>query len=106
MRVAVKQKGKTELTYVEPKDILLGEATLETLIARLTQLEDAYKVLINKLTQNTTLIQKGDTVEINGKLEQVDTIQVFVENIEKPLKFYKIEEGQLVLDPKKVGIII
>jgi len=106
MRIAVKQKGKTELTYVEPKDILLGEATLETLIARLTQLEDAYKVLINKLTQNTTLIQKGDTVEINGKLEQVDTIQVFVENIEKPLKFYKIEEGQLVLDPKKVGIII
>lgn len=106
MKIAIKERGKTELTYIEPKDILLGDVPLESLIARLSMLEDAYNNLINNVVQNSTLIQKADTVEINGKLHEVDTIQVFKEHIDKPLKFYKIEKGQLVLDPKKVGIIL
>ena len=70
--------------------------TKEVLADLLEQLKDHY-------------IVKEDTpyiVNINDKPVRVDSLQVYkVEDTRLPLSFYKIENGKITVDKKKVGAL-
>lgn len=106
MKIAYKEKGQPEVKYITPDQITVDGQSLKEITDRIRLLELAYERLIEKLIKDTTITQKGDTVEINGKLTQVESLTVFKKRPDKPLKFYKLENGKLVLDREKVGVIL
>lgn len=104
-KVAVKEKGKTELSYIPAEQLKVGGETLEHFKQRAEELENAFNRM-TEVIEKHSLIKPGDAIRINGRLEEVKEIEVLESNITKPLKFYKVEKGQLVLDPTKVRVII
>lgn len=105
MRVAI--KNKSEWTYIDSGDIVVGGVTLKELLNRLLNAEHAYTDLIKELkgkfivkTDTPYLVQVGDT------LEKVDALNVFeAKNQDLPLKYYKVVNGEIVVDKKKVGAV-
>lgn len=105
MKVAVKIKGKTELTYIDTNDIIIGNITLGELLKKVEALRGAYDALTGVL-KDATIISRGDLVEVNGTVQKVDSVQVFADDTKVPFEYLKVERGKLVIDKKKVGAIL
>jgi len=105
MKVAV--KNKSEWKYIDSKDITIGEHTLESLLKRITLAEHAYTELVNTLKGK--YIVKQDTpylVQVGDTLHKVDELNVFeAKEYKLPLKYYKVVNGEIVVDKKKVGAV-
>lgn len=105
MKVAI--KNKSEWKYIDSGDIEVGDVTLKDLLTRLHDAEHAYTELVKELkgkfivkTDTPYLVQVGDT------LEKVDALNVFeAKDYELPLRYYKVVNGEIVVDRKKVGAV-
>lgn len=105
MKIAVKQKGNTEWSYVDPYDLVVGGGTLGSVLEYVQALETRVQDLV-LLLESKHLVSQGDVVAINGDLYDVKSLQVFTERPNKPLHFYKVVDGRLELDREKVGLIL
>lgn len=105
MKVAVKFKGKTELGYIDPHELVIGDTTLGSVLDYMAQVETRLESVLRALN-GSSIIRKGDLIALNGELVSVDDVKVFTERPNKPLHFYKVVDGQLVLDKEKVGMIL
>jgi len=105
MKVAV--KNKSEWKYIDSKDIDVGGATLEELVKRIELAEHAYTELVKTLKGK--FIVKHDTpylVQVGDTLHKVNELNVFeATNFDLPLKYYKVVNGEIVVDKKKVGAV-
>lgn len=105
MKVAVKFKGKTELGYIDPHELTVGETTLGSVLEYMASVETRLESILEAL-HGSSIVRQGDLIALNGELVSVDTVKVFTERPKKPLHFYKVVDGELVLDREKVGIIL
>lgn len=105
MKVAV--KNKSEWKYIDSGDIEVGDVTLKALLERLHAAEQAYTELVKTL--HGKFIVKADTpylVQVGDTLEKVDALNVFeAQEYDLPLKYYKVVNGEIVVDNKKVGAV-
>lgn len=105
MKVAV--KNKSEWKYIDSKDITIGEHTLEFLLKRIETAEQAYEALVKELKGK--FIVKHDTpyiVQVGDSLHKVDELNVFeAQEYKLPLKYYKVVNGEIVVDERKVGAL-
>lgn len=101
-------KTTRDSTPVKVEDLLIDGVKLGDIIARVERLNEAYDNLCEELKD--AYIVKKDTayiVEIDKELKQVNELKLFeATKLKLPLKYYKVENGQLVPDKKKVGKIL
>ena len=104
MKVAI--KNKNEIKYIDAKEIQIGDVTLEELYQRTAAAEQIVTELVQEL-QGAYIVKKDTPYIINtGKLVRVEKIDIFeAKNYKLPLRFYKVENGKLVIDKKKVGAL-
>lgn len=105
MKVAI--KNKSEWTYIDAEQVKVKDITLEDLYHRLAKAEAAYNrlthVLKDKLIVNP---DKEYVIQVGKELKRVEQLRVHeIQDPSKPLQFYTVEDGQIVLDKKKVGAI-
>lgn len=101
MKIAI--KGKGELKYVDAENLLIRNKPITHILQEMERLHDAYEKLVYTI-RNSTIVRKGDIVVLNDQIQEVQNITVF-EKPEKDIKLYKVQDGKLVLDNKKVGAI-
>jgi hypothetical protein len=89
-------------------DLELGDLKLGDLLAHVHALQTAYDSLVEQL--KTCHIVKKDTdyiIEVDNELKRVKDLKLVADTrLEMPLKFYKIEDGNIVVDKKKVGRLL
>ena len=105
MKVLVYKKGLVEPSKVDPQDLKLGNRTLGDILSYVEDLENGVRHLTD-LLEHSTIIRKGDVVGVNGTVHKVEDIKVFKDQPKHDLRWYKVENGELVLDKKKVGVIL
>ena len=104
MKVAV--KNKTEWKYIDAEDLEINGKKVQKLYEQINILQDAYQrladVLQNKLIVNP---DKEYVVQLEKELKKVKELKIYeVPDTNVPLKYYKVEDGKLVVDQKKVGV--
>lgn len=104
-RVYVKNGNATKAVPVEK--LIINGLQLVDVLNELSTLKTAYNELTTELKE--CHIVKKDTeyiININNKLQRVQDLELY-ENIKTklPLEFYKVENGKIVLNKKKVGVL-
>jgi len=105
MKVAI--KNKTEWKYIDAGNIEVGGKLLADVYEELKLLKNTYIHLIRELN-NKFIVDKDAPyiIQIGDKLELVDKLIVHeAKDLDKPLNYYKVVDGELVVDNKKVGAI-
>lgn len=104
MKVAV--KNKSDIKYVDAEEVIIGERTLGSLLEEVEQAKAAVNHLIEEL-KGCIIVKKDQPYIVNiGRLERVPKLEIYEDTKSKlPLRFYKVENGELVLDKKKVGAL-
>jgi len=103
MKVAI--KNKTEWKYIDAGDVELDGKKLKDLYEEFAELKHTYKRLVN-LLQTKLILEpnKEYLVESTEGLKKINGLQVHdVPKGTIPAKYYKVENGKLVVDRKKVG---
>lgn len=102
MKIAI--KNKSEMKYIDAEDIQVGEVSLLELYSLVNRQQDIIKSLLDQVKDSH--IVKKDTayiIKLGNKLKEIDKLEVVaVEKLKYPLRFYKLEDGELKLDKKKV----
>ena len=103
MKVAV--KNKTEWKYIDAEKLEINGRTFQELSEEFTALKKAYERLANLLQNKLVLDPDHEyVVELTKGLEKVESLKVHeVPDTTVPIQYYKVEDGKLVVDPKKVG---
>lgn len=101
-KVAVKQGSSTKM--VDAKDVIVGDETLEEIKEKMNVLQNAYNQMV-EIIENKYVISKDDehAFAIGNKV-----VQGKITDIEKPKKrpmIYKVENGKIKVDKKKVAIL-
>ena len=100
-------KYGSEGKWIKAHDIELNGMTLKEVFEDYAHTKEVLADLLEQLKGH--YIVKEDTpyiVNINDKPVKVDSLEVYkVEDTRLPLSFYKIENGKIVLDKKKVGAL-
>lgn len=105
MKIAI--KNKTEWKYIDAGLVELDGKTLGDLYQELRLLKLTYLNLVRELN-NKFIVDKDKPyiVQIGDKLELVEKLLVHeAKDLDKPLEYYKVVDGQLVVNNKKVGAI-
>lgn len=105
MKVAI--KNKTEWAYIDAKDIEVEGVTLADVYQRLTTAEAIVATLIKEL-QGKFIVKHDQPyiLRVGDQLKEVDKLDVFeAKELKFPLKYYKVVNGSLVVDKKKVGVL-
>jgi hypothetical protein len=80
---------------------------LQEIYDRQSNIEKLFEELIIEL-KDKHIVSKDASyiIEIDGKLQRVKDLKLFEEQATKfPLNFYKVEDGNIILDKKKVGAL-
>ncbi len=107
MKIMIQGKAGA-VKYIAPEDIEISGIPLKALFDRAAQVEQALAQLTKQL-QKCHIIKKDSAyiIDIKDTLHEVDRLHIYeAVKTDKPLHFYKVENGELVLDKKKVGAII
>jgi hypothetical protein len=105
MKVAI--KNKSEWKYIDSKDVEVDGVTLADVYQRLNDAEAVVAQLISEL-RNKFIVEHDQPyiVRLGDSLHEVDKLEVFeAKDLEFPLKYYKVVNGKLVVDKKKVGAV-
>lgn len=105
MKVAI--KNKTEWKYIEAADLEIDGKKFSEVYNELELAKKAFNELIAQL-QNKFIVSKDTPyiIQVGDTLKKVDKLVAFeADGLDKPLQFYKVEDGKIVLDNKKVGAI-
>lgn len=105
MKVAI--KNKTEWKYIDAGLVEINGKPLANVYDELKLLKLTYQRLIQELN-NKFIVDKDAPyiVQIGDKLELVEKLLVHeAKDLDKPLEYYKVVNGQLVVDNKKVGAV-
>lgn len=105
MKVAI--KNKTEWQYIDAKDIEIDGVTLAQIYEKQNQLEHVVAHLLKELADKF-IVEKDQPyiLRMGDELKQVDKLDVFeAKDLEFPLKYYKVVNGKLTVDKKKVGAV-
>ena len=105
MKVAI--KNKTELKYIDAEQIEINGVTLEKVHQEYTQAKRAYNALV-KLLKDKIIVNpdKEYIIQIENQLKKINKLEIHeIPEHDKPIEYYKIEDGKLVLDKKKVGVL-
>ena len=107
-------KLRKDMTYVKFGDVgkwckvselEIDGVPLQELYDRQANVEHMFRELLEEL--NDHYIVKSDTtyiIELDGKLKRIKDLKLYEDkNTKLPLKFYKVEDGKLIKDNKKVG---
>ena len=87
-------------------ELTVNGVTIEEMFNTMEQTKQAFQDLMTEL-QGHYVVEEDKTyiVEIEGKLYRTKLNVVKDENTTMPLTFYKLENGKIVLDKKKVGAL-
>lgn len=105
MKVFIKNGRDSKPIDVEHLEI--NGQKLSDILIEVKQLKQAYTSLTEQL-KTCHIIQKEKEylIDIGGQIKKVDKLKlVEKQETQYPLKFYKIVNGQLILDKEKVGAI-
>jgi hypothetical protein len=105
MKVAI--KNKSEWTFIDAKDVEIDGVTLGEVYQKLDIAEKVVAQLISEL-RNKFIVEHDQPyiVRLGDSLHEVDKLEVFeVKDLQFPLKYYKVVNGELVVDKKKVGAV-
>lgn len=105
MKVAI--KNKTEWAYIDSKDIEVDGVTLAEVYHRLNTAEAIVATLIKEL-QGKFIVNHDQPyiLRVGDELKELDKLDVFeAKELQFPLKYYKVVNGSLVVDKKKVGAV-
>lgn len=103
MKVAI--KNKSEWKYVDAEDLEINGRKVQELYNQIQTIQDAYHKLADLIKDKLIVSpDKEYVIELKEELQHVDTLklhEVPADNV--PIKYYKVENGKLVVDRKKVG---
>lgn len=101
--ITVKQGSKTLMK--ELHEINYKGQSVEVLEQNLKKVYEHINDLVLTLEKGTFVqSDKKYIVEIDGELKQVESLKVFgYEELEKDIKWYKVENNKIVLDKNKIG---
>jgi len=105
MKVAI--KNKSEWKYIDAKDIEIDGVTLADVYAKLTHMENVVAHLLSELA-NKFIVEKDQPyiLRVGDELKELDKLDVFeAKELQFPLKYYKVVNGVLTVDKKKVGAV-
>lgn len=105
MKVAI--KNKSEWKYIEAADLEIGGTKFIEIFDELLLAKKAFNELVKEL-QNKFIVSKDTPyiIQIGDKLERVGKLIAFeADGLDMPLQFYKVENGKIVVDNKKVGAV-
>jgi hypothetical protein len=105
MKVAI--KNKSEWTFIDAKDVEIDGVTLGEVYQKLDIAEKVVAQLISEL-RNKFIVEHDQPyiIRLGDSLHEVDKLEVFeVKDLQFPLKYYKVVNGELVVDKKKVGAV-
>jgi len=105
MKVAI--KNKSEWTFIDAKDVEIDGVTLGEVYQKLDTAEKVVAQLISEL-RNKFIVEHDQPyiVRLGDSLHEVDKLEVFeAKDLQFPLKYYKVVNGELVVDKKKVGAV-
>lgn len=103
MKIAI--KNKTEWKYVDAEELEINGKKVSELYEQIHVLQEAYQRL-TKLLQNKLIVSpnKEYVVELKEELRKIDGLKLHdVPDGDVPIKYYKVEDGKLIVDRKKVG---
>lgn len=105
MKVAI--KNKSEWRYIEAEDIMIGDVTLGDLYKQMQTTEDTFLHLIKQLHGKFIVdADKPYILQVGDNLQRVEKLIVHEDTgFDKPLTYYKVENGKIVVDRKKVGAV-
>lgn len=105
MKVAI--KNKSEWTFIDAKDVEIDGVTLGDVYQRLYHAEAIVSQLISEL-RNKFIVKHDQPyiLRVGDQLKEIDKLDVFeAKELQFPLKYYKVVNGKLVVDKKKVGAV-
>lgn len=102
MKVAI--KNKSEMKYIDSADIKVGDMSLLELANLVDKQNAIIKTLLDQIKDSH--IVKKDTayiIKIDNELKHIKSLEIVAEqDLKYPLRLYKLEDGILKLDKKKV----
>lgn len=102
MKVAI--KNKSEMKYIDSADIKVGDMSLLELANLVDKQNAIIKTLLDQIKDSH--IVKKDTayiIKIDNELKHIKKLEIVAEqDLKYPLRLYKLEDGILKLDKKKV----
>lgn len=104
-KVYVKNGNATKAIPVE--ELIVNGKPLAEVLGETVALKRAYEQLITEL-KGCYVVKKDSSyiVEVDNELKRIDKLVLFEEQKTKfPLRFYKVENGKIVLDKRKVGAL-
>jgi hypothetical protein len=106
-KVFVKNEKGGEGRWLSADQLRLNRKSIEDIINKLTQVEKTFESLIEELKE--CYIVKKDKeyiIDIENDLKRVKDIKLYeVQDLKLPLKFYQIENCQIVVNKMKVGAL-
>jgi len=100
-------KNKSEMKYIDSAELKVGDITLLELYNIVNEQNNIIESLLNDIKDSH--IVKKDTsyiIKLDDKLQKIDKLEIVaVEDLKYPLRFYKLEDGVLKLDKKKVVVL-
>jgi len=99
------------MKWVKFKEMLVEDMTIEE---RFAVLEQGYKALMEShesliVTLKDSIIVREDTpyiIAIDNEIQVVDKLELYKkEDLQYPERFYKVVDGKIVVDKKKVGAL-
>lgn len=103
MKVAI--KNKTEWTYIDVEDLEINGRKVSELYDQIHVLQDAYQRLTDLLQEKLIVNpDKEYVIELEKELKLIKGLKLHnIPDTKVPIKYYKVENGKLVVDRKKVG---
>lgn len=105
MKVAI--KNKSEWKYIDAKDVEIDGVTLSDVYAKLTHMEHVVAHVLSELA-GKFIVEKDQPyiLRVGDDLKKLDKLDVFeAKDLELPLQYYKVVNGELIVDKKKVGAV-
>lgn len=103
MKIAI--KNKSEWKYIDSQDLMIGNVRFGDIYDEVDRLRAEVRGL-TKVLNDHFLVKKDNqyVVDVDGQLTLVKSLHLYEppkDNIN--LKLYKVENGRLVIDTRKIG---
>jgi hypothetical protein len=99
-------KFGSEGKFRDVNEVTVNGFTIEEMFSTMEQTKQAFQDLMTELQGHYVVEEEASyIVEIEGKLYRTKLNVLKDENTTMPLTFYKLENGKIVIDKKKVGAL-
>ena len=106
-KIFVKNAKGGEGRWLSADQLRVNGMSIEDIMKKLSQVEKTFELLIEEL-KKCYIVKKDKEyiIDIENDLKRVKDLKLYeVQDLKLPLKFYQIENSQIVVNKKKVGAL-